>query len=451
MKEDKNKINNNNNQKNKAIAAIIICFIIAILTVGGVTAYNLFSGNSLSGISILGQSTNTNLETNTTNNSSKTNTSNTTVKTVSEVTVSDNYTGTVDLSSLSTSGSGVTVSGTTITISKAGTYYLTGTNDDANIIVDAKGEEVILVLDNVNLTSKTTSVINVVKAEQVTIYLKEGSKNTLTDASTYTVFTSETEMEEDATIYSKADLIFAGEGSLTINANYDKAIHGKDSVQILSGTYVITSKDDAIKGKDYVYIKDGTFTINAGGDGINSNNEEDTSLGYITIDGGTFTIKASSDGIQSITKLIINGGTFDITSSEGLESTLVTINGGKITISASDDGINASTKSTIGTPTITINDGEINITMGSGDTDALDANGNLYINGGTVNITAQFAFDFDKEGKLNGGTVYVNGSQVTEITNSMMMGGGNMGGMQGMQNPGEMPNMQGMPNNMRNR
>ena len=69
--------------------------------------------------------------------------------------------------------------------------------------------------------------------------------------------------------------------------------------------------------------------------------------------------------------------------------------------------------------------------MGSGDTDALDANGSLTINGGTVDITAQFAFDFDTTGKLNGGTVTVNGEKVTEITESMQMGGGPNGGQAG--------------------
>ena len=65
--------------------------------------------------------------------------------------------------------------------------------------------------------------------------------------------------------------------------------------------------------------------------------------------------------------------------------------------------------------------------MGAGDTDALDSNGYLYINGGVVNISAQSAFDYDMGGEITGGEVYVNGSQVMELYNSMM-GGGMMGG-----------------------
>ena len=65
--------------------------------------------------------------------------------------------------------------------------------------------------------------------------------------------------------------------------------------------------------------------------------------------------------------------------------------------------------------------------MGQGDTDAIDSNGDLYINGGTINITAQSAFDYDGTGELNGGEVTVNGSKVTTLTNQMM-GGGAPGG-----------------------
>ncbi len=61
------------------------------------------------------------------------------------------------------------------------------------------------------------------------------------------------------------------------------------------------------------------------------------------------------------------------------------------------------------------------------DTDAIDSNGDLYINGGTIDITANSPFDYDGTGELNGGDVTTNGTSVTELTNQMM-GGGGMGG-----------------------
>ena len=69
--------------------------------------------------------------------------------------------------------------------------------------------------------------------------------------------------------------------------------------------------------------------------------------------------------------------------------------------------------------------------MAQGDTDGVDSNGNLYINGGTISVNAQSPFDYDGEAQHNGGTIIVNGTETDQITNQMM-GGGMMGGPGGM-------------------
>ena len=74
-----------------------------------------------------------------------------------------------------------------------------------------------------------------------------------------------------------------------------------------------------------------------------------------------------------------------------------------------------------------INGGTITIAMGSGDTDGIDSNGNLIINGGTVDITGNSPYDFDGQGQYNGGTLIVNGSQVDSLSNQFMGGGGKGG------------------------
>ena len=69
--------------------------------------------------------------------------------------------------------------------------------------------------------------------------------------------------------------------------------------------------------------------------------------------------------------------------------------------------------------------------VGQGDTDAIDSNGSIFVNGGTINVTAQMSsFDYDKTAEFNGGTIIVNGQEVSEIPQSMM-GGGMRGGMGG--------------------
>ena len=107
------------------------------------------------------------------------------------------------------------------------------------------------------------------------------------------------------------------------------------------------------------------------------------------------------------------------------------IRSGDISIQASDDGINAAYKSDAYTPTVEITGGNLTVTMGAGDTDGIDSNGNLIISGGTVSVTARSAFDFDGSVSFTGGTVYVNGQQVTELNSQFMGGRGGMGGMGG--------------------
>jgi len=138
----------------------------------------------------------------------------------------------------------------------------------------------------------------------------------------------------------------------------------------------------------------------------------------------------------------INDGTLNITAGEGIEGTYVKLNGGTINISATDDGINAANKSTSYSVKVEINGGNITIKMSQGDTDAIDSNGDLYINGGTVNISAQSAFDYDGNAKYSGGTIIINGTTTNQITNSM--DGGNMGGQNPNQN-GNMNNQNGGP------
>jgi len=337
--------------------------------------------------------------------------------------------------------------GEDVTITEAGTYVLSGTASEVTITVNCEDEDakVQLVLDGLNVTNSDSAVIYVISADKVFVTTADGSENTLTVTGT---FTADGETNVDGVIFAKDDLVLNGLGTLTIVSS-DNGIVAKDDLKVTGGTYVITAEGHGIDVNDNILINDGDFTIDAGTDGIHCAYGDDDTVGAITIYGGTFNITAGSDGIQAQTTLTIEGGTFDITASEGLEATYVVINDGEIDISASDDGINAAYKSySMGTPTIEINGGTINIVMGSGDTDGLDANGNLYINGGTVSIECNSPFDYDNDGAINGGTVYVNGEQVTEIYNSMMGGGQMMGGNNQMNgNNGQMDGNTQMDNN----
>ena len=322
----------------------------------------------------------------------------------------------------------VRVNGSTVTITAAGTYILSGALDGSVIVDAAKEDEVQLVLDGVTVHADSFAALYVVQADKVFVTLAEGTVNVLSNGGR---FTQIDDNDVDAVIFSKDDLSFNGTGTLRISSPAGHGIVGKDDVTFTQGVYEIEAADHAIRVKDNLSIADGSFTLQGGEDGLHAENSDDDTLGNIYLAGGDFRITVSDDAIHAEALLQIDGGTFEITAAEGLEATYIQINGGQIRISASDDGINAARKSSAYTPTLEVNGGELTIVMGAGDTDGVDSNGNLIINGGTIDVTAQSAFDYDGSAQYNGGTIIINGQTVNAIPNQMMGGGGMMGGRNG--------------------
>jgi len=287
--------------------------------------------------------------------------------------------------------------GEDINLTEEGIYVISGDATDVTINVENEEAKIQIVLDGVSIINTDSPVIYVKAADKVFVTSTEGSENNLEVTGEYVI---DGEENLDAVIYSKDDLTLNGLGTINITSAQGNGISGKDDVVITGGTY----------------------NINAGKHGIEAND-------LMAICGGTFTIEATKDGLQSAATLQIDGGTYDISAAEAIEATEIIINDGKIDIEASDDGINASQKTENMDVSVTINGGELTITMGQGDTDAIDANGSIVINDGTIEISAQSPFDYDGTGELNGGTVTVNGETVTELTNQTF--GGGMGGFAG--------------------
>ena len=303
-----------------------------------------------------------------------------------------------------------------VSITEEGTYVVAGNVKEVTITVEVTdSDKVQLVLDDVTITNTDFPCIYVKNADKVFVT----TTNTTNNLSVTGSFISDGDIGTDAVIYSKDDLVLNGVGSIIINSS-DNGVVSKDDLKVTGGTLDITCANNALRGNDSVVIYDGNFTINSKDDGIHAEDNDDTNVGYVYIANGTFNINASDDAIHATTILQLDGGTYTLNGAEALEATYIRINDGKVIIQASDDGINASTKSTFTTPTIEINGGDITISMAQGDTDAIDSNGNINVNGGTITINAQFAFDFDGKAELNGGTVIVNGNEVTQITNAMM-------------------------------
>ncbi len=317
-------------------------------------------------------------------------------------------------------------SGKNVTITKSGVYRVTGSAENVTIIVDAGDEDKVqLVLDGVSVTNADAPCIYVRNADKVFVTLSGDNSLSVTGQ-----FTADGDTNTDGVIFSKDDLALNGAGSLTVNSS-DNGIVGKDDLKITGGTYQITAASKAIEANDSIRVASGSFTIKAGTDGLHAENEDDDSLGYIYIGGGSFSMSVGDDGIHAVSLVQIDGGTFTISAAECMEGTYIRINDGTFDLSSWDDGINAARKSSAySTPVVEINGGAINITMSAGDTDGIDSNGDIIVNGGTISVSGNSTFDYDGTAQLNGGTIYCNGQQVTQIPNQMM-GGGGMGGFGG--------------------
>jgi len=222
----------------------------------------------------------------------------------------------LDGDSVAVEGNGVSVNGTVVTVTAAGTYDIQGVLNNGQIVVDTQDTETVtLILNGVDITYDVSAPVYVANAEKVVITLADGTQNTVTDGATY-YYPDESD-EPNAAIFSHDDLTINGNGALTVNANYNNGIASKDDLKIVSGTITVNAVNDGIKGKDSVSIKDGLITINAGADGIQSTNADEEGKGYILIEGGTFNITSALDGIQAETDLQITGGDFTITSGGG--------------------------------------------------------------------------------------------------------------------------------------
>lgn len=334
--------------------------------------------------------------------------------------------------SVSVDGSGAAANGGTVTVSKAGVYTITGSSDNGKILINAGDkDEVTLLLNGVKLTSKGGSVIDCEKAKLLALYVEDNTENSLSDSENYTFKTTDT--EPDAAVFSRADMIIAGGGSLTVNGLYNDAVKCKDGISVCGGSLEINSVDDGIVGKDNVIIQSGKINISANGDGIKSTNDTDADRGYITVNGGTVEINSEKDGIQAETALTVNGGTIKIISGgedayaeikasgspfdrdfrfpgagstttassesqKGLKAGAdILINGGELEITSADDSVHSNANVTVSGGTLLLSSCD----------DGIHADETLTVKGGKITVTKSYEGLEGKNIEISGGEISV--------------------------------------------
>ena len=267
--------------------------------------------------------------------------------------------------SMTTEDGEYTISNNVYSITKAGTYSLSGYLN-GQILVDITEGDVVLELNGVTIEYNQDSPIKIVSADNVDISAKKDTENVIKDTRNTKVV--EDENQGEGAISAKADLKLKGTGVLVVTGNYNNGIHTTKDLTIQKLSLKVTAYNNAIKGKDSIEIKSGSIVaISTNGDGVETTNTDadknGVTRGDITLYGCALTVYAAGDGIQSAHNFTMaasddgstpnvtiytgsysgyTASTASTTSYKGIKvQNELNINAGTITISSYDDGLHA--------------------------------------------------------------------------------------------------------------
>lgn len=320
----------------------------------------------------------------------------------------------------------VTLTDDGVTIDAGGVYVLSGTTT-GRITVNAKDADVTLVLNGVTVNCTDSSALYVYKAKSVTLWLAEGTTNTLTDAESYSysdALSSKADEEPNACVYSKADMVIGGTGTLTVNGRANNGITGKDTLRVETATVQVTAKNHGINGKDALVVKGATVTADCGGDALRSTNDSDKKCGYVALSDATLSLTAGEDGVQAETVLFADSGTVTVKSGGGSTATVssdtsakglkagagMLLKGGSFTVDSCDDAIHSNGNVAISGGTFLLATGD----------DGVHADENVTVSDGTITVTKSY------EG-IEGATVDITGGtiDITASDDGLNAAGGN--------------------------
>ncbi len=188
--------------------------------------------------------------------------------------------------SASVSGADIVIDATT---SANVIYSLSGSSSDGMFKIYSD-KKCAVNLCGLTLANPDGPALNIQTKKRVFVNLEENTVNTLADGGTY----ADTG-EEDAkgVIFSEGQLVFSGNGKLTVNANCKSGINSDQYLRFRRGNVidVTASSGNAVRGKDAVTVSGGVLNITVSGEG----NKGIKSNGEINIDGGRTTIINTAD------------------------------------------------------------------------------------------------------------------------------------------------------------
>ena len=329
-------------------------------------------------------------------------------------------TGTSDAFTVSVSGAGVTITNKS---DESVIYELSGSSSDGYFkLYSSKKQE--LLLSGLTLTNKKGAAINNQSHKRTYVVVK--GTNTLADGSSYTQTPSDE--DEKAAFFSEGQLVFSGDGKLTVNATGKAGITSDDYVRFMSSptVKVTSSAGHGVRGKEAVIVSDGTVDVNVSGTG-KKGFSSDT---LVYFGGGVTTIKATGSagevdgeltgvaGIKADLRFEIEDGVLDIsctgTGAKGISGDNVAyFKGGTVTVNVTGDNYGTSSGGGPGGGGWPGGGGQ-----GSSSSDnsvaskAIKFDGNMYISGGKITASSAKHEAIEAKGVLvvTGGEVYATSS-----------------------------------------
>lgn len=303
----------------------------------------------------------------------------------------------------------VLISGNTVTITKEGTYILSGTLNGMVVVEADDSDKVQLVLNGAEIINESNAAIYAKTADKVFITLAEGTQNSLYSGSC----TAIDDNNIDGVIYAKCDLTLNGSGSLNIEAAEGHGVVSKDDLVVTGGMITVKAKGHGLEGKDSVRIASGQLNITSGKDGIHADNSNKEEKGFIYIADGQFAIVSDGDGISASYCLQVDGGSFSILAADGSSNR---------TVVRDDNGDTVSAKGLKAEAAIVINGGSFAV---DSQDDALHAAGDITVNGGTLQLaTGDDGIHSDETVTIAGGRVDITDSYEGIEGNHVVIAGG---------------------------
>ena len=330
---------------------------------------------------------------------------------------SASVTGTTDDFAVSIDGAGVTLTnnGSEVVI-----YELSGSSSDGYFKLYSTRKQQLL-LNGLTLTNTKGAAINSQSHKRTYVVVK--GTNNLSDGASYT----ETPDDEDekAAFFSEGQLVFSGDGSLTVNATGKAGITSDDYVRFMDAPVinVTSSAGHGVRGKEAIIVSDGTIDVNVSGTG-KKGFSSDT---LVYFGGGVTTIRTTGSagevdgeltgvaGIKADLRFVMDDGTLTVTSTgtgaKGISGDNVAyFNGGTVNVTVSGANYGSSSSGGKGGfgPGMGGWGGQNSSSDNSVASKGVKFDGNLYVTGGKVTVKSARHEAIEAKGiiQISGGEVY---------------------------------------------